>query len=674
MAISPGQFRLTRGGSLTQSLTVSVTVGGTATPGTDYEALPTTVFFPAGVADVFLDVIPKPNTAGEGVETVTMTVGAGVGYIPCAPSVASVSIIEIVTPVVTVVASDAFATEITDPNTPNSGQFSVYRSGSTSTPLTVGVAYTGTATAGFDYTLPPTTITFAPGQTVKTVDVVALLDTLPESPETVVLTVLPGADYVPGAQNSAIVTITDEGGIILNLEFNNTFNDTSPNALTPVINGNAQIGVGLGRYGNDCGVFDGVDDFLVFPHGPLLIAGDFTIQCWADLNDTGDRCIFSSDRPGDDVKIFRIQGGNVIIKINDGLALTVSADMSNQRWTHLALSRKNGETRVFVQGIQRGSTVTNWTSSFYLNVVGKPYFDGTPQSSINPFHGKLSDVRFALSAFYISDFLPPYSFSPVYYTPPAFNNVLLLLKGDGLDGSTSIIDSSPRGALVQREGLVRLTTAESKYGGSAIRFYNTFFSADQGLGPSQAIDKLSMEWTDPVYDIGASDFWIECWAKPRPNPPYSTDGPTWIAFNSTLLQNNMNRLQFNNMWASMGADFYLYGTDNTLYQASNNLSVGMSNGTEKFFRHVLAARIGTRIAVWIDGQLPKNTGYIGTIGGAAVKKSGSLTHVGGPLQWGGTTWSYTAPWPQYLDEVRFVKGTVPWGLKNFTPPQAHPTS
>lgn len=55
---------------------------------------------------------------------------------------------------------------------------------------------------------------------------------------------------------------------------------------------------------------------------------------------------------------------------------------------------------------------------------------------------------------------------------PYINNVVLHLKGDGVNGSTDIFDSSPSPLTVSNNGLVQISTAESKYGGSSIYFNN----------------------------------------------------------------------------------------------------------------------------------------------------------------------------------------------------------
>ena len=87
-----GTFRFSRVGSTAASLTVTFTVTGTATNGTDYPSLPVTVTFGAGQADVDLSVAPTQDGVAEGSETVIVTVTDGAAYDVGAPASATVTI------------------------------------------------------------------------------------------------------------------------------------------------------------------------------------------------------------------------------------------------------------------------------------------------------------------------------------------------------------------------------------------------------------------------------------------------------------------------------------------------------------------------------------------------------------------------------------------------------
>jgi uncharacterized protein (DUF1800 family) len=78
----PAVLVLRRGGGL-QPLTVNVSMGGTATPDTDYQAsIPgNTVTLAAGQREAFVEVVPIADADdGEGDETVVLTILAGDGY------------------------------------------------------------------------------------------------------------------------------------------------------------------------------------------------------------------------------------------------------------------------------------------------------------------------------------------------------------------------------------------------------------------------------------------------------------------------------------------------------------------------------------------------------------------------------------------------------------------
>ena len=85
-----------------------------------------------------------------------------------------------------------------------------------------------------------------------------------------------------------------------------------------------------------------------------------------------------------------------------------------------------------------------------------------------------------------------------YYFDPDFNNVSLLLHGDGANGSTTIVDSSPTPKTVTAYGDAQISTAQSKFGGSSIYF--------DGSG-----DYLNIGYNGGAFDFGSSDWTVEFW-------------------------------------------------------------------------------------------------------------------------------------------------------------------
>ena len=82
---------------------------------------------------------------------------------------------------------------------------------------------------------------------------------------------------------------------------------------------------------------------------------------------------------------------------------------------------------------------------------------------------------------------------------PYFANVVLLLHGDGMDGSTTITDSSGNAFSVTAIGNAQIDTAQSVWGGASIVL--------DGSG-----DGLSIPY-DTDFNFGTGNFTIEFWAR-----------------------------------------------------------------------------------------------------------------------------------------------------------------
>ena len=88
----PGVFTVTRTGSTAAPLTVTYTVTGTATPGSDYAALPGSVVIPAGAASTTIPVNPVDDIVYEPDETVSIALDPVAGLV-LSPVAATVTIV-----------------------------------------------------------------------------------------------------------------------------------------------------------------------------------------------------------------------------------------------------------------------------------------------------------------------------------------------------------------------------------------------------------------------------------------------------------------------------------------------------------------------------------------------------------------------------------------------------
>ncbi len=191
------------------TLTVNYKVTGTATAGSDYVALGTSVVIPAGETRVTKTLKPRQDNLQELPETVILTLKQSPNYAVGTPAKATVTITsdETVTQTVTVKATDNTATEA-DLTT---GRYTFTRTGDTSAALTVNYKVTGTATAGSDYVALGTSVVIPAGKTRVNKTLTPKQDSLQESAETVILTLKQSPNYAVGTPARATVTlISDE--------------------------------------------------------------------------------------------------------------------------------------------------------------------------------------------------------------------------------------------------------------------------------------------------------------------------------------------------------------------------------------------------------------------------------------------------------------------------------
>ena len=204
---NPGHFVIALDQIAPADLTVSYTVTGTATGGTDYTALSGTATISAGGSSVVVNVAPKADDRRETSETVIVTLDASSSYTLGSIRTASVAILDVTDaarPTVSVSATDREAAEPSNP-----GEFIVWRTGSTTNPLTVSLTASGSAQAGSDHTLPQS-VTIAAGSDRAVVRLDPVDDFVQESAEAVRLQVVQDASLYAGPYDQARVALGDD--------------------------------------------------------------------------------------------------------------------------------------------------------------------------------------------------------------------------------------------------------------------------------------------------------------------------------------------------------------------------------------------------------------------------------------------------------------------------------
>ncbi len=211
-------------------------------------------------------------------------------------------------------------------------------------------------------------------------------------------------------------TTSNSPSLLLNFTNAGIFDQTAKNNLETI--GNAQISTSEKKFGTGSLAFDGNGDVIIVPgRGDSVFfgTGDFTIEFFAWVNSTSvrsylfDTCPLSNASPTNRILIdvqnngalryVTFQGTTVLITSSSG------AVTANQ-WNHIALCKSSGQTRLFLNGTQVGSTYTDTLN--YPAQINRPVLGGDAFNNSASLIGYLDELRITRGfARYTANFTPP---------------------------------------------------------------------------------------------------------------------------------------------------------------------------------------------------------------------------------------------------------------------------
>lgn len=264
-----GAFTIRRTGSTTAALSVSLTWSGTATRGTDFPNLATSISIPAGQSSVTLAVPATDDTAIEIPEDATLTVATNAGYVvdPVTNS-ASVTITDNDLPTVSLTVLDDTLNE----NNRETGAVLISRTGNLSQPLTVYYGLSGRALHGTDYVALPGQLTIPAGASSAPVILTPWDDDHGEADESITFTLsIFNNTYSLGTAYTGNLNIVDDGDAPLITVVANGPSEPSTNGtFTFQATGNVSGNITL-RYTLSGTATAGAD--YTAPSGTVTIAG-----------------------------------------------------------------------------------------------------------------------------------------------------------------------------------------------------------------------------------------------------------------------------------------------------------------------------------------------------------------------------------------------------------------
>lgn len=213
---------------------------------------------------------------------------------------------------------------------------------------------------------------------------------------------------------------------------------------------------------------------------------------------------------------------------------------------------------------------------------------------------------------------------------PFWNNVKLLLKMGGTEGSTTFTDLSPLGNILTRVSSPIITTAFSVEGGSSGKFTR--------LGYINAINA--------AFAPGTADFTIEAYVRHQSNSGANQFGAfQFFTVGPAPVQNQNNIAVLDNTGQTWG--FYRGGGfQSTALAIVNNV-----------WNHVAFSRNGSTLRFFVDGVLV-----------TTLTNTFNFTGTGLSI---GSYWSSAFNFDGWIDLVRLTVGVGRY-TSNFTPPTDYP--
>lgn len=203
--------------------------------------------------------------------------------------------------------------------------------------------------------------------------------------------------------------------------------DYSGNQKSIVVSGGAMLTTAQGRYENASLVVDGNNDYVSVNNSALIAGtGDFTIEQFVRRTGTTASSVNNDsiiwDSRGTGIAGFLVYAGGqdagFTLKYYVGADRITGAGLAANTWYHIAVSRVSGVSRLFIDGVQQGSSYTDSTNfDSQTMVIGGRF--AALSGDYRSFNGNLGAFRYTVGVGRFSS-----NFTPPTAAFPAFNNTL----------------------------------------------------------------------------------------------------------------------------------------------------------------------------------------------------------------------------------------------------------
>lgn len=183
--------------------------------------------------------------------------------------------------------------------------------------------------------------------------------------------------------------------------------------------------------------FNGSSYFRYAGQTPFAFgSGDWTIEFWINLTSSAASYSVIDFRAGEGAyPTLYMSSGKIKYYVSSADRITSTTTITANTWFHIAVCRTGTSTKMYINGVQEGSTYTDGTT--YLVGASAPVIGGT-----DPMTGYMSNVRMVKGVcVYTGNFTSP--IAPLQATQPAGTNIAAITST-----STSLLLNANSGAFL----------------------------------------------------------------------------------------------------------------------------------------------------------------------------------------------------------------------------------
>jgi len=410
----------------------------------------------------------------------------------------------------------------------------------------------------------------------------------------------------------------------------NRFIDNSTNAFTITKNGDTLISPAIpftlpttvATYGS--GYFDGTGDYLNLNGQATFAFGSsasFTIQFWFYATAISADVVFYDGRPTTTQGLYPTIYLNNTTKVvsyvtNSTEVITGSTTIVTGQWYYVTLSRNSGSTRLFVNGVQQGSTYADTIT--YANPASRPTIMQSGYAANGYLTGYVTDFQVINGTGYSSVTVPTSPLTAIT------NTSLLTTQYNGGGNNSGFKDSSQFNFPITRNGNTTQGTF-TPYGSNWSNYFD---------GTGDTLNTAS----NAAFGFGSGSWTLEAFVYPT---VAQTDN--WI-----IATNDAGKLRMR-----VGASGYLSFFTDTGSVSLNSTTVVTVNA----WSHVAICYDGTTLSLFQNGTRTATSTVSISNGSANACYIGSNT-IGGSF------------WNGYISNARVVKGTAVYSGATYTVPTA----